>query len=155
MHSNRKKWRGTKELLDESKKGEWINWLKTQPSKKRGHGIQPYHFMANRWGNRGSSDRFYLLGSKSTVDCSHEVKRHLLHGRKDMTNLNSVLKSRDIRLQTKICIVKAMVFPVVMYRCESWTINKSEYQRIDAFKQWYWRRPLRVSWTARKSYTQS
>ena len=85
-------------------------------------------------GKQGSSDRFYFLGSKSTVDCSHEVKRHLLLGRKDMTNLNSVLKSRDIPLQTKICIVKAMVFPVVMYRCERWTIKKAEHLRTDASK---------------------
>ena len=84
-------------------------------------------------------------------DCSHEIKRCLLLGRKAMTNLNSVLKSRDITLLTKVHVVKAMVFPVVMYRCESWSIKKSECQRIDAFKLWCWRRLLRVPWTARRS----
>jgi len=84
-------------------------------------------------------------------DCSHEIKRCLLLGRKAMTNLNSVLKSRDIALLTKVHVVKAMVFPVVMYRCESWSIKKSECQRIDAFKLWCWRRLLRVPWTARRS----
>ena len=96
---------------------------------------------------------FLFLGSKITVDgdCSHEIKRCLLLGRKAMTNLDSMLKSRDITLQTNVCIVKAMVFPVVMYRCESWTINKAECQRIDAFKLWCWRRLLRVPWAARRS----
>ena len=84
-------------------------------------------------------------------DCSHEVKRRLLLGRKAMTNLDSVLKSRDITLLTKVHLVKAMVFPVVMYGCESWTIKKSERQRIDAFELWCWRRLLRVPWTARRS----
>ena len=94
---------------------------------------------------------FLFLGSKITVDgdCSHEIRRCLLLGRKAMTNLDSVLKSRDITLPTKVHIVKAMVFPVVMYGCESWTIRKAECQRIDAFKLWYWRRLLRVLWTAR------
>ena len=112
--------------------------------------------MANRWGNNGSSDRLYFLGSKITADgaCSHEIKRHLLLGRKAMTNLNIILKSRDITLPTKVCLVKAMVFPVVMYGCESWTIKKSECWRIDAFGLWCWRRVLRVPWTARRS-TQS
>ena len=89
---------------------------------------------------------FIFLCSKITVDgdCSHEIKRHLLLGRKAMTNLNSILKSRDIILLTKVCIVKAMVFPVVMYGCESWTIEKAEHQRTDVFKLWYWRRLLRV-----------
>ena len=91
---------------------------------------------------------FNFLGSKITVngDCSHEIKRHLLLGRKAMTNLDSILKSRDITLPTKVCIVKAMAFPVVMYRCESWTIKKAECQRIDALNLWCWRRLLRVSW---------
>ena len=84
-------------------------------------------------------------------DCSHEIKRRLLLGRKVMTNLDSIFKSRDITLQTKVCLVKAMVFPVVMYGCESWTVKKAECQRIDAFKLWCWRRLLRVSWTARRS----
>ena len=84
-------------------------------------------------------------------DCSHEIKRHLLLGRKVMTNLDSILKSRDITLPTKVHLVKAMVFPVVMYGCESWTIKKAEGQRIDAFELWCWRRLLRVPWTARRS----
>ena len=84
-------------------------------------------------------------------DCSHEVKRHLLLGRKAMTNLDSVLKSRDITLLTKVCIVKAMVFPLVMYRCEHWTKKKAEHRRIDAFELWCWRRLLRVPWIARRS----
>ena len=96
---------------------------------------------------------FIFLGSKITADddCSHEIKRHLLLGRKAMTNLDSILKSRDITLLTKVRIVKAMVFPAVMYGCESWTIKKAEHQRIDAFKLWYWRRLFRVPWTARRS----
>ena len=84
-------------------------------------------------------------------DCSYEIKRLLLLGRKAMTNLDSILKSRDITLLTKVCLVKAMVFPVVMYRCESWTIKKAECRRIDAFELWCWRRLFRVSWTARRS----
>ena len=96
---------------------------------------------------------FIFLGSKITADgdCSHEIKRHLLLGRKVMTNLDSILKSRDITLSTKVHLVKAMVFPVVMYGCESWTIKKAEHQRIDAFELWCWRRLLRVPWTARRS----
>ena len=97
---------------------------------------------------------FIFLGSKITADgnCSHEIKRWLLLGRKAMTNLDSILKKRDITLPTKIYLVKAMVFPVVMYECESWTIKKVECRRIDAFELWYWRRFLRVPWTARRSY---
>ena len=96
---------------------------------------------------------FILGGSKITVDddCSHEIKRHLLLGRKVMTNLDSILKSRDITLPTKIRLVKAMVFPVVMYGCESWTMKKAERQKVDAFELWCWRRLLRVPWTARRS----
>ena len=96
---------------------------------------------------------FVFLGSKITADgdCSHETKRHLLLGRKVMTNLNSILKSRDITLSTKVHLVKAMVFPVVMYGCESWTIKKAECQRIDAFELWCWNRLLRVPWAARGS----
>jgi len=96
---------------------------------------------------------FILGGSKTTADgnCSHEIKRRLLLGRKAMTNLDSILKSRDITLPTKVCLVKAMVFPVVMYGCESWTIKKAEGQRIDAFELRCWRRLLRVPWTARRS----
>jgi len=84
-------------------------------------------------------------------DCSHEIKRHLFLGRKLMTNLDSIFKSRDIALRAKVCLVKAMVFPVVMYGCESWTVKKAECQRIDAFELWCWRRLLRVPWTSRRS----
>ena len=96
---------------------------------------------------------FIFLGSKITADgdCSHEIKRHLLLGRKVMTNLDSILKSRDITLSTKVHLVKAMVFPAVMYGCENWTIKKAEHRRIDAFELWCWRRLVRVSWTARRS----
>ena len=109
--------------------------------------------MGNRWGNSGNSDRLYFLGSKITADgdCSHEMKRCLLLGRKAMTNLDSILKSRDATLPTKVRLVKAMVFPVVMYGCESWTIKKAECQRIDAFILWCWRGLLRVPWTAKRS----
>ena len=96
---------------------------------------------------------FNLEGSKITSDgdCSHEIKRRLLFGRKVMTNLDSLLKSRDITFPTKVLLFKAMIFPVVMYGCESWTIKKAEHQRIDSFELWYWRRLLRVPWTARRS----
>ena len=96
---------------------------------------------------------FIFWGSKITADgdCSHEIKRHLLLGRKVMTNLDSILKSRHITLSTKVCLVKAMVFPVVMYGCESWIIKKAECRRIDAFELWCWRKLLRVPWTARRS----
>ena len=96
---------------------------------------------------------FILGGSKITADgdCSHEIKRHLFPGRKVLTKLDSILKSRDITLLTKVHLVKAMVFPVVMYGCESWTIKKAEHQRIDIFELWFWRRLLRVPWTARRS----
>ena len=96
---------------------------------------------------------FILGGSRTTADgdCSHEIKRHLLLGRKAMTNLDSIFKSRDITLPTKVRLVKAMVFPVIMYGCESWTVKKAEHQRIDAFELWCWRRLLRVPWTARRS----
>ena len=109
--------------------------------------------MGNRWGNSGKSVRFYLTGSKITAygDCSHEIKRCPVLGRKVMTNLDSILKSRDITLPTKVHQVKAMVFPVVIYGCESWTIKKSKHQWTDAFELWCWRRLLRVPWTARRS----
>ena len=97
--------------------------------------------MASGWGSKITADG----------DCSHEIKRHLLPGRKAMTNLDSILKSRDIILPTKVHIIKAMVFPAVMYGCESCTIKKAKRRRIDAFKLWCWRRPLRVPWTARRS----
>ena len=109
--------------------------------------------MADRWGNNGNSERLFFRGSKITADgdYSHEIKRHLLLGRKVMTDLDSILKSRDIILPTKVHLVKAIVFPVVMYGCESWTIKKTECRRIDAFDLWCWRRLLRVPWTARRS----
>ena len=96
---------------------------------------------------------FVLLGSQITADgyCSHKIKRFLLLGRKAMTNLDRILKSWDITLPTKVCLIKAMVFPVVMYGFESWSIKKAEHQRIDAFEPWWWRRLLRVPWTARRS----
>ena len=117
-----------------------------------------HHFMADRWGN---SSRLYLvpniwfqlIGSRITADgdCSHEIKRRLLLGRKVMTNLDIIFKSRDISLPTKVRLAKAMVFPVVMYGCESWTVKKAECRRIDALELWCWRRLLRVPWTARRS----
>ena len=109
--------------------------------------------MGNRWETVETVSDFIFLGSKITADgiCSHEIKRHLLLGRKVMTNLDSLFKSRDITLPTKVCLVKAMVFPVVMYGCESCTVKKAEHWRIDAFDLWCWRRLLRVHWTARRS----
>ena len=109
--------------------------------------------MGNRWGNSGNSDRLYFLDPKIIADgdCSHEIKKYLLLGRKVMTNLDSILKSGDITWLTKVRLVKAVVFPVVMYGCESWTIKKAESQKIDAFELWCWRRLLRVLWTARGS----
>ena len=109
--------------------------------------------MASRWGNNGNSDRLYFGGFKITADsdCSHKIKRRLVLGRKVMTNLDSILESRDITLSTKVHLLKAMVFPVVMYGSESWSIKKVEQQRIDAFELWCWRRLLRVPWTARRS----
>ena len=133
-------------------RGEWKNWLKAQHSENWDHGIWSHHFMANRWGNSGNMADFILGGSKITADgdCSHEIKRRLPLGRKVMTNLDSILKSRDITLPTKVHLVKAMVFPVAIYGSESWTIKKVECQRIDVFELWCWRRFLRVPWTARR-----
>ena len=110
--------------------------------------------MGNRWGNSRHSVRLFILGgSKITADgdYSHEIKRRLLLGRKVMTNQDSIFKSRDITLPTNVLLVKAMVFPVVMYGCESWTVKKAERQRIDALQLWCWRRLLTVPWTARRS----
>ena len=150
--------RRTKEPLDESESGEWKSWLKAQHSENEDHGIWSHHFMGNRWGNSGNSEELYFLGLQNHCrwltadgDCSHEIKRCLFLGRKVMTNLDSLLKSRDITLPTKVRLVKAMVFPVVMYGYESWTVKKSERQRIDAFELWCWRRLLRVPWSARRS----
>ena len=124
--------------------------LKLNVQKTKIMAIWSHHFMANRWGN---SDRLYFGGSKITADGdhSHGVKRCLLLGKKAMTNLDSTLKSGDITWPTKIHLVKAMIFTVIMYGCESWTIKKAEHQRIDAFELWCWRRLLRVPWTARRS----
>ena len=109
--------------------------------------------MACRWGNNGIVTDFIFLGSKITADgdCSYEIKRRLLLGRKVMTNQDSILRSRHVTLPRKVCLLKAMDFPVVMYGCESWIIKKAEDQRIDAFELWCWRRLLRVPWTARRS----
>ena len=124
--------------------------LKTQHSEKEDYGIQSHHFMANRWGN---NDRLYFPGSKIIADgdCSHEIKRCLLLGRKAMTNLDTIIKSRDVTLSAKVHLVKAMVFPVVMSGCEGWTRRKAEHTKIDTFEPWCWRRLLRVPWTARRS----
>ena len=112
-----------------------------------------HHFLGNRWETVETVSDFIFGVSKITADgdCSHEIKRRLLIGRKVMTNLDSILKSRDITLPTKIRLVKAMVFPVVMYGCGSLTVKKAECRRIDAFELWCWRRLLRVPWTARRS----
>ena len=144
--------RGTKEPLDDGQRGEWKSWFTAQYSKNEDHGIQSHHFMANKWGNNGNSGRLCFGGSKITTDgdCSHEIKRCLLLWRKVVTNLNSILKSRDIILLTQIHLVKAMVFPVVKNGGESWTLMKAEHWRIDAFELWYWRKLLRVPWTARR-----
>ena len=109
--------------------------------------------MANRWGNSGNSVRFYFWGSKITADgeSSHKTKTHLLLVRNALTNLDSILKSKDITLLTKVCIIIALVFPVVMYGCENWTIKKAERQRTNAFELWCWRSLLRVPWTAKRS----
>ena len=129
-----------------------------------GNAIQPSHNIFSpitSWQIDGETvdtvADFIFLGSKITADsdCSHEIKRCLLLGRKVKTNLDSILKGRDITLSTKVCLVKAMVFPVVMYGCESWTIKKADHQRIDAFELWCWRRFLRVPWTARRSISPS
>ena len=110
-------------------------------------------FHENIYGTNGNSGRFYFLGIQTTMngDCSHEIKTFFLLRRKPMTYLDSILKNRDITLPTKVHIVKAMIFPVVIYRCKSWTIKKAKSQRIEAFELWCWRRLLRVSWTAKRS----
>ena len=134
-HFKGRKWRGTKEPLDEGER-EWKSWLKTQHLKEKSHGIWPHHFMANREKMKTEPD-FIFLTSKITADsnCSHKIKRPLLLGRKAMTNLESTLKSRDITLPTMGHLVKAIVFSVVMYRCESWSMRKAECWWNDAFSQ--------------------
>ena len=138
--------------LDESERGEWKTWLETQHSKNKDHGIWSHHLMANRWGNNRNSEKLYYLGLQN--HCWQWLQpwneKMLFLGWKAMHNLDSILKSRDITLPTKICLVKAMVFSLVMYGCESWTIKKAEHQRIDAFELWCCRRLLRVPWTARR-----
>ena len=131
------KMRRTKEPLDESERGEWKMWLKTQHPDKEDHGIWSYQFMANRWGNNGNSDRLYFLGSKITTegDCSHEIKRHLLFRRKVMTNLNSILKSRDFTLPTEVHLVKA----IYGFSSSHVWIWKLDYKESLALKNWrFW-----------------
>ena len=142
-----------KNHLDKLKEESEKVGLKLNLFENEDHGIQSHHFMENRWGENGNSDRLYILGSKLTLDgdCSLEIKRCFLLRRKVMTNLDSILKRRDITLPTKVCLVKAMVFPVVIYACESWTMKKAEGRRINAFELWCWRRFLRVPSTARTS----
>ena len=133
----------TKEPLNEGERGERKSWLKTQHSKNEDHSIQSHHFMANRWGKNGNSNRLFLgaLNSLLIVTAAMKLKA-LAPWKKAMSNTDSILKSRDISLLAKFCLVKAMVFPVVKYGCESWTIKKAEHQRIDAFELWCWRRLL-------------
>jgi len=142
-----------KSFLTKVKKREWKLWLKTQHSKNWDHGIWSHHFMGNRWGNNGNSERLHFgeLQNHCSLWLQHEIKRCLLLGSKAMTNLDSILKSRDITLPKIGHLIKAMVFPVVMYRCETWTIKKAEHWQIDAFELWCWRRLLRVHRTARTS----
>ena len=151
-HANGRKWRRTKEPLDEGGRGEWKSWLETLHSKTKIVASGPIISWQIAGETMETVTDFIFLGSKITVngDCSHEIKRRLLLGRKAMTNLDSILKSRDNTLPKKVCLVKTMVFPLVMYGCESWTIKKPEYQWIDAFRLWAWRL-LRVPWTARRS----
>ena len=144
-----------KKPLDESERGEWRSWLKAQHSEnKRSWQSSPI----TSWQINGETVEtvahfIFGGGSKITVDgdCSQEIKRCLLLGRKVMTNLDCILKSRDVTLPTKVHLVKAMGFPVVIYGCESWTIKKAECRRINAFELWCWGRLLRVPWTARRS----
>ena len=133
---NGRKWRGTIERFDEGKRGEWKSWLKTQQWKNKDDGIRSHHLMAKRWSKSGYSGRYYFLDLQITVhnDGSHEIKRCLLLGRKAMTNLDIILKSRDVTLLTKVPIVKAVVSSVVMYGCECRKIKKCECKRIDAFE---------------------
>ena len=138
--------------LDESERGEWKSWLKIEHSKMKVMASGPI----TSWQIEGETMErvidFIFLGSKITADgyCSHGIKRHLFLGRKIMTKLNSILKSRDITLPTKVHVVKAMVFLVVMYGCDSWTVKTAECRRIDVFELWCWRRLLKVPWTARR-----
>ena len=148
--------RETKEPLDKGEKREWKSWLKTQHSKNKDHSILSHHFMANWWRNNGSSERIYFFFErgvpKSLQMVTAAIKlKYTCSLEAATTILDSVLKSRDITLPTKVHVVKAMVFPVVMYGCESWTIKKAECWRTDDFELWCWRRLLRVLWTSRRS----
>ena len=150
--TNNKCWRGVGKKKRMFLLFKPMKKLKTQHSKNEDHGIWSHHCMASRWGSNWNGDRLFSWGSKITADgdCSHEIKRHLLLGKKAMTTLDSILKRRDITLSTNVLIVKAMVFPIVMYGCESWTIKKAERWRIDGFELWCWRRLFRVPWTVRR-----
>ena len=145
--------RGTKKTLDESERGEWKVGLKLHIEKTK---IMASSHITS-WEIDGETvetvSNFIFRGFKITADgdCTHEIQRCLLLGRKVMTNLDSIFKSRDITLPTKVRLIKAMVFPVIMYGCESWTVKKAEHQRIDAFELWCWRKLLRVPWTATRS----
>ena len=148
-----RKWRRTKEPLDESKRWEWKSWLKIRHSKNWDHVIQSYHFVANRWGNNGSSETLFSCTPKSLqkVTVAMKLKDTCSLEEKLWSTSTACLKSRDITLPTKVHLVKAVVFPVVMYGCESWTIKKTECWRTDAFKMWFWRRLFRVTCTARSN----
>ena len=151
-HFYGRKWRELKSLLIKVKKETEKAGLKLNIQKTKIMASGPITSW-QKWVTMETMTDFISLGSKITTDgdCSHEIKRHLLLERKAMTNLDGILKSRDITLPAKVHIVKTMVFLVVMYRCESWTIKKAEHRRIDAFELWCWRRLLRVPWTARRS----
>ena len=142
-----------KEPLDESERGEWKSCFFLNIQKTEIMASSPITSWQINGETMETVTGFLFLGSKITADddCSHEIKRCLLLGRKAMTNLDSILKSRDITLLTKVCLVKAIVFPIVMYGCEIWTIRKPEHWRIDAFELWCWRKLLWVPWTARRS----
>ena len=146
-------WRGTKEPLDEMKEQSEKAGLKLNIQKTKIMATGPITSWQIDGETMETVTDFIFLGSKITADgdCSHEIKRHFLLERKAMTNVDSILKSRDITLPTKVHLVRTMVFPVVMCGCESWIIKKAEHWRIDAFELWCWRRLLRVPWTARKS----
>ena len=142
-----------KEPLVEGGRGDWISWIKILHSKTKIMASSTIISWQIDGGKMETVTDFIFLGSKSTADgdWSHGIKRHLLLGRKAIANLDSILKRRDITLPRKVHLVKAMVFPVVMYGRESWTIKKAEHRRTDAFELWCWRRLLRVPWTARRS----
>ena len=148
------KWRGTKKPLDEGERGEWKNWLKAQHSENEDHGIRSHHFMGNRWVNSGNSVRLYFGGLQN--HCRWWLQpwneKRLTPWKESYVQPRQNIKKQSITLPTKVYLVKVTVFPVVMYRRESWTIKKAECWRIDTFKLWCWRRLLRVvPWTARRS----